>query len=68
MSGYFLRLCIVSKFLKMTQLKTHVWFVRAIAGLSDAMEQINHTLQEQTGWVWTILGGGPDPAYSDGRV
>ncbi|KAG6863523.1 hypothetical protein C0991_005311, partial [Blastosporella zonata] len=39
----------------------------AIKCLPDAIQTLNNSLSKQTGWVWTILGGGPDPAF-DGRV
>ncbi|KAG6836418.1 hypothetical protein H0H93_008159 [Arthromyces matolae] len=39
-----------------------------IQGIPVLMTKLGAALKEQTGWVWTILGGGPDPAYADGQV
>lgn len=32
----------------------------AIVSLPDVMDQLRNALKTQTGWVWTLLGGGPD--------
>ncbi|KAG6875439.1 hypothetical protein C0992_003823 [Termitomyces sp. T32_za158] len=43
-------------------------YASAIASIPDVIKKISHSLQDQTGWVWTILGGGPDPTYPNGQV
>ncbi|KAG6849501.1 hypothetical protein H0H93_007957 [Arthromyces matolae] len=39
-----------------------------IRGIPHFMTKLGASLRDQTGWVWTILGGGPDPNFADGRV
>ncbi|KAG6876208.1 hypothetical protein C0992_000488 [Termitomyces sp. T32_za158] len=38
-------------------------YATAIDCIPDAMDSINNSLAKQTGWIWTILGGGPDPRF-----
>ncbi|KAG6914349.1 hypothetical protein DXG01_000900 [Tephrocybe rancida] len=47
--------------------RTPQQYQSAIDCIPDAMEKLHDSLTEQTGWVWTILGGGPDPSFPGGE-
>ncbi|KAG5633086.1 hypothetical protein H0H81_011189, partial [Sphagnurus paluster] len=36
-------------------------YAEAIEHIPDTVNHIIDTLAAQTGWTWTVLGGGPDP-------
>ncbi|KAG6871563.1 hypothetical protein C0992_010733, partial [Termitomyces sp. T32_za158] len=48
--------------------RTPQHYATVIESIPAVIERINQTLHEQTGWIWTILGGGPDPTYPGGQV
>ncbi|KAF5367837.1 hypothetical protein D9615_010577 [Tricholomella constricta] len=41
--------------------RTAEQYASAIECIPDAMFRLTESLGQQTGWIWTIIGGGPDP-------